>query len=637
MNARRSARNQIRLFSVIAALALFLGGCQGNSDGGPASVHLTLALPHASKTASKAALAPAPSNIGSIQLEVTGPGMAPISTSVPIGAGGNATLVLEVPAGLARRFVVTALDGENTPLFRGEATVDLAPGSSPNLTVSMVSLDIIPPPPPSIQISPHTAVVAKDSSQTFSVSGIDLSQVQWEVTSAVGNDPNQVGSLDAADGGYNPPGTILTDAGTPNSTPIGNPLPVTVTAIDKTNPTIRDSATVTLTTGAKLNFEKNQPVTPSPSLLSNELLGQRRIAFYNGKVYAVWADCPDGCLDIFFSETSDGANWTEPISVASNSSSLANPTLAVSPDGTIYIAYVDCLSCSTHTIQLIVRPFGQTTFKSIPLTMASSSPQAQDPMVAIAPSGVAFVTWSDTNPQTRIPTGRDIYLQRIPTDSGKPPRKINTDTGNVDQNHPVISISNSGEVFLAWEDLRNQRQEIFSTASIDGGENFLSEVQVSATSSCCMVSNPTLTAGPTGTAYIAWQDDRNSPESPFIFFNSLKIDNGNLVPGTDRPVGAASTDPRSQSLPSITWDGRNDIYLSFQETFNTNNDGIFLAKTVDGGNTFNFSRIDDDSSSTFRNKFSPSLAVDSAGRAFAIWTDGRLNGQQYDVFFAKGE
>jgi len=102
-------------------------------------------------------------------------------------------------------------------------------------------------------------------------------------------------------------------------------------------------------------------------------------------------------------------------------------------------------------------------------------------------------------------------------------------------------------------------------------------------------------------------------------------------------VGTGAKGSRSQNLPSIAWDGRNDIYLAFQETLSTNNDGIFLAKTVDGGNTFRFSRIDDDGSSPLRNKFSPSLAVDSAGRAFAVWNDGRFGNQQYDVFFAKGE
>jgi len=461
-------RNQIGFFTIIVAFALMVGGCQGdNGGGGAASVHLALSLPHATGAASKAAFASALPSISSVRLDVSGPNMNPLSTTVPINTGGDATVVIEVPIGLARHFVVTAFDGENTPLFRGEATIDLAPNSSPSLTISMVAINpnVPPRPPSSIQVSPHTAVVAKDSSQTFSVSGIDLSQVQWEVTSTAGNDPDKVGSV-ATDGDYAPPATIPTDAA---DGLIGNPIPVTVTAIDKNTPTVRDSATVQLTTGSLLTFDQNRRLTSAPRSVSTQYAGQRNVAFYNGKMYAVWVECPDNCSDLFFSESSDGINWAKPTPVGQGSS-IANPQMAVSSDGNVYVTYVDCLLCGVHAIQLAVRPFAQTAFKAIPLTMVSPSPQAQEPMVAVAASGVAFVVWSDINPRSQ--TGRDIYLQRIPTDSA--PKKINTDTENVNQSRPVISIANTGEVFLAWEDQRNnQKQEIFAAASINGGDSFL--------------------------------------------------------------------------------------------------------------------------------------------------------------------
>lgn len=619
-------QREIGGWSVFVILIWLLSGCQGSNDGGAASVHLTLALPH-SNGASKAAFAPAPSDIGSIHLDITGPGMDPLSTSVPLNSDREGTLVIEVPPGPARRFVVTAFDTENTPRFLGEATVDLTPGSSPNLTISMVSLDIsVPGPTPSIEISPRTAIIPKDSSQfTFSVSGIDLSQVQWEVSSEAGNDPDKVGSV-ATDGDYAPPATIPTDAA---NGLIGNPIPVTVTAIDKTTPSVRDSATVILTTGAKLTFEKNQRVSPTTGSISTDSSGQRSILFNQGKLYAVWSDS----VHILFSESTDGVNWTNPPEfVATNDSGLASPSLAVSPEGAVYVAYTVCPFCSTATIQLATRPFSGGPFKSIPLDLGTSP---QTPTVAVASNGTAFVAWSDT----KRTTGPGIYLQRIPTDKQSNP--INTASNNINPTHPAISISNSGEVFLAWEETnpRTFTHNIFGTVSLDKGNTFLPEVQISGSvDTCCGVSSPTLAAGPSDTIYVAFDTSNCDCSAPSVFFNRGQVVSGKLTFGSQKQIDVPSLQGKME--PSIAWDGIGGVYIAFHGTIvsTATTHKIILVKSLDEGVTFSSSQIDDDTASLFINKFSPSLAVDRAGRAFAIWSDARFGfNQQYDVFFAKGE
>lgn len=618
-------RKQIGLFSTMMALLLILTGCQGQGGEETASVRLSLDLAGSQAKAAKAAQAPAPSGIASVQVEVTGSGMDPLSLSVDVSPDVETTVALEVPAGPARRFVVTAFDAEGTARFRGEATVDLVSGSSSNVTISMVSLDIpVPPgPTPSIQISPHTTTVAKDTFQTFSVSGIDLSQVQWEVTSAVGNDPEQVGSV-ATDGDYTPPATILTDG----VTPIGNPIPITVTAIDRNAPTVRDSATVTLTTGSTLKSEKNQRVTPSSGSVSTQSSGQRNIAFHNGKMYVVWADCPDGCFDILFSESSDGIDWEKPVLVASNKSGLAEPSLAVGPDGSVY---VDCLFCSIQTtVQLAVRPFGQIRFTPHPLTIVGTNPQS--PTVAVSSQGVIFAAWSEN----RGNTGFDIVIQRTDKDGNlldQTPQNITINNGDFQQTQPVLATGTSGEIYLAWLD----EGSLMATASLNAGDSFLPEVQVSD-AEALRPSNLTLAAGPTGVVYVAWEDARFNVQLPFVFFDAGKINDRQLEFGADKPIGTATSGAEGQNRPSLAWDGMKGIYIAVEESLNRfNENGIFLAKSSDGGASFVFSPVDDDPQ-IIPNKSAPSLAVDSAGRAFAIWTDGRRNPQGLtDVFFAKGE
>lgn len=622
---------QIGLFSMMAALVLFFAACQGSEQSGPASVHLTL-KPAASKPgAAKTASAPAPAGITSVRVDVTGPEMTPISTQVPVNSDQEAVVQLDVPPGPARRFLVTAFDTEGAPRYRGEQTADLVPGASVNLTIEMVSLDITPG--PTIQISPHTAVVPKDESQRFSVTGADPSQVQFEVTSTVGNDPEQVGSI-ATDGDYSPPATILTDS----STPIGNPIPVTVTAINSAAPTDRDSATVRLTTGLHLTFDQNRRVTPSFGFISTESSGQRSIAFHDGKVYVVWADCPEGCFDILFSETSDGINWTEPVFVASNQSGLSNPSLAVGPDGSIYVAYVDCLFCSiSTTVQLAVRPSGQTAFVSRPLTIIGTNPQ--DTTVAVSQQGTVYVAWSANQGRSLY----DILLQRIDKNGNlidALPKDLTAENGAFNEMQPALAIGEGDDIFLTWQVSANST-EIAMTASLDGGNTFLQEVRINNTTDpFAGVFHPSLTAGPQRTVYVVWEKDTCSGDNCFaVFYNIVKIGSSGLEFQEENPVGFAVDSSRRQNSPSIASDDAGAVYIAFHETLSGfDSDGIFLAKSSDGAATFTFSRIDDPPSGTV-NKLSSSLVVDSAGRAFAMWSDGRLGGanRQYDVFFAKGE
>lgn len=627
MRLRISVRDQINLF-LAAAFVLFLAACQSGEENGTASVRLSLDLSPPQSGAEKTASAPAPAAIGSIRIEVTGPQMSPVSIEAEVNPNQEVAVRLEIPTGPARRFVVTAFGIEKTPRFQGETTVDLTAGSEEvNLKIAMVSLDIIPA--PTIRISPKTAVVAKDKTQTFSVTGIDLSQVQFDVTNDHGwePDPELLGSV-AANGVYTPPPTILTDG----KTPIGNPIPVTVTAINSAMPTDLDSATVTLTTGSLLTFQKNERVTPRPGSILAGPAGQRRIAFYQGKVYAVWSNG----FQILFSETADGVNWSAPpIEVTFNDSGVASPSLAVSREGIIYVAYVVCPdSFCFPTIELAVRPSSGGDFVRTPLDTRSSP---EDPTVAVSPDGVVFVAWSDIDATGAEP---DIYLQRIPDAQGS--KKINTDTSNVIQSRPAISISDSGEIFLAWEDARNQQQQIFATASVDGGGNFFNEIQIST--ACCFPSNPTLISGPPGTAHVAWQRFEN--DFAFIFFNTVTIGTNGPIAGNEKPVGTAKGNlSNGQIHPSIALDGTGGIYIAFSEIYEGFNfGGIFLAKSIDGGNTFTFSDHIDDGCigstcvPTQPDESFPSLAVDSAGRAFAIWNDRRFAGSvDYDILFAKGE
>lgn len=626
MRSGISIRNQIRLFSA-AALVLLLAGCQGSDTAGTASVRITLNTNAAEKAAARRA-APAPFGIVSVTVDVSGPGMEPLSTASDANHDGVTTLALVVPAGPARRFDVTAFDNTGAARYQGSDTVNLVSGASVTLSIEMIVIQINP-----LKIDPHAAILTRSATQTFTLGEDAPSQVDFFVNGIAGGD-DTAGRI-APDGTYTAPAVIPIDRTNPNH--IGVPTAITVEAVDKADPGRRDAAQMKVVTGLQLEFGQNVPVS-TPDSVSTHSSGQRSVAYHNGKVYAVWAaGCSEGCSQILFSETSEKDRWPEePVIVGTSDGGVADPSLAVGPDGSVYIAYVACLFCDSATIWLYVRPSGEPDFQLLPLTMVGSSPQ--DPTVAVSPTGIAFVAWSDVS-FISPNTGTDIFLQRVQVD--EEPKRVNTDDSHFDQTRPAISISGSGEVFVAWEVSGfindNFFRNIAATASTDGGATFLPAARVDDPTEdpFDFTSSPTVAAGPKGIVYIAWELDWCGDGCTLVYFAKGTLDAEELVFGQNHPFGQIQNSPDQES-PSIAWDGANGIYVAFRELPRGEN-LIRLAKSIDNGSpfTFTFSQITS-LAGTFVSRLSPSLTVDGAGRAFAIWTDTRNQGLR-TVFFAMGD
>jgi hypothetical protein len=635
-------KKELHLLSRIGLLLLLLSGCAGSSEsGGNASVQIVLKSPPGQAAASKVSRAAAPSGVVSATLEVTGPDMAPLSRSADLSSGAEVRLNLEVPAGPARHFIVTMIDDGGTARFRGEAAADLIQGTSPQITILMVSLDtqVSPGPspsplpgPPVLQIAPQTAVVPKGTTESYTAAGFDPADLRWSVQTDPQGEPT-FGEI-SSDGIYTPPSRIPTDA----ATPIGNPLPAVISASSKTNPQIQDAALAMLITGPTLAFEKNLPVTRNTGVISTSSSGQRSLAFSRGKVYAVWSDSRAG---IQFAESADGAAWNA-TTVPGTPGLQPEPVLSAGPDGSIYVAYQGSRATTcprppcpvAPSIELaVLRPGGSFELLS-PLMIGS---QAATPTVAVSPKATVFAAWSAVGNGGTA----DIFFQRINRDGtllDPAPRNLTERNGAFSEAWPVLSVNNFGDLFLGWEVFANAR-DIVATVSQDEGERFFPERRINdlLPTGSAYATRPSLAAGPEGTVYVAWERDSCNDGCTFISFDIGRVGPDGLEFGADQPVGSGIKAVR-QSKPSVALDGSDGIYVAFHESVSSVGEEIFLAKTTEGGR-FSFSQISRDDSSLVSIKSSCSVAVDAAGRAFAIWTDNRrsTSGGDNDVFFSKGE
>jgi hypothetical protein len=634
---------KLRLIYPFIFLLLSFSGCGGSQEsGGSTSVRIVLKSPPKGSALSKVAQAPAPVGIVSVKIEITGPGMDLLSTSSAVKPDAEITLSLEVAAGPSRRFRVSMADASGIDRFRGEATADLVRGTFPNITVPMVAINAVEPTDPfPIQIMPQISVLTKSlpqrpSTGLYTIANATDAQVDLFVNGVLNGNAEfgQIAPGQTADSFlYTAPESIPIDR---TKTAIGVPAPIEVEAVDKVNPSRRDRAEILIVTGPQLKFGQNRPVTPAPVSASSRLTGPRSLAYDDGKVYAVWVDCSDGCLEILFSESSDGIRWSEPAIVGAISTGVADPSIAVGPEGTLYITYTVCPGCtsSAPTIRLRTRQAGETTFKSIPLTMVGQSPQ--DPTVAVSSEGTVYVAWSANQGS---PSQFDILLQRIdkggnPIDSS--PKNLTAKNGAFNETQPTLAVGEGEDLFLAWQVSANST-EIAATASLDGGTTFLPEVRLNdLNDQRASVFRPSLAVGPEQSFSVAWEKDTCSDGCTVIFYNVVTVGASGLEFQREKPVGFAAVDSVRQNSPSIASDGAGGFSLLFHETLSGfDTDAIFLVKESEDG-ALTFSRVDDPPSGTV-NKSSPSLAVDSAGRAFAIWVDGRNGQGNRDLFFAQGE
>lgn len=619
MRSGISIRNQISLFSV-AALVLFLAGCQGSDTAGTASVRITLNTNAAEKAAARRA-APAPSGIVSVTVDVSGPGMEPLSTASDANHDGVTTLALEVPAGPARRFDVTAFDNTGAARYQGSDTVDLVSGASVTLTIEMVVIQINP-----LQIDPPAAILTRGATQTFTLGEDAPSQVDFFVNGTAGGD-DTAGRI-APDGTYTAPAVIPIDRTNPND--IGVPTAITVDAVDKADPDRRDAAQVKVVTGLQLQFGASNPVTTAFNSISTESAGQRSIAYHQGKVYAVWSQfTSQERWAVFFSESMDGATWNDPIPLFDQTEQDEyEPSISVGPDGTVYVAMTlsDCLFCSesTQSVQLMVRPAGEDEFNRFfePIE-AIFGFELPSPSVAVSPNETIVVAWSGEVDGS----GLDIFLQRLNKD-GTPiasPQNLTEDNGpNSNERRPALSINKEGEIYLAWESF----PDIIATVSLDGGNSFPFETPANNLSPSFEALSPSIAAGPEGTVYVVWEDCNDGCFSSL--FNVGKVGPDGLQFGTEIPVGTSGGFPPQ---PSIAWDGANGIYIAYKRF--SGGETISLAKSTDEGGTFSFSRIDIGTPQGAFLSF-PSIAVDQAGRAFTIWTQFAFR-EEWSVLFAMGD
>jgi BNR repeat-like domain len=133
-----------------------------------------------------------------------------------------------------------------------------------------------------------------------------------------------------------------------------------------------------------------------------------------------------------------------------------------------------------------------------------------------------LLVWHDTR------TGHDRLYSVTSSDAGKtwtPPVRIDhlaADDKPVEATSPTVVMSPDGHALVAWQDMRNGREDIFLSTSSDAGRTWSREDQrMDMDEPGTGISRyPDLAVAPDGRVALAWEDDRAGREGIYLRIRS---------------------------------------------------------------------------------------------------------------------
>ncbi len=351
----------------------------------------------------------------------------------------------------------------------------------------------------------------------------------------------------------------------------------------------------------------------------------------NQTIYVIWEDSrndpnpesPPRYVDIFISASYNmGRIFSRNVQITDNSETLAKsePSIAIDPEGTIYVAWWD------HTGLYLQKSLDGVTFtEPVEVSTGISGTFKIAPSVCAPVAGKVYVAYSSPNDMA----GR-IFVA-ISSDGGANFHSTRVDDGGADfRTNPDIGADQGGNVYVVWQDQRNGDSDIYFSRSTNGGISFSPNVRVNDDNGNSLQELPSLALGKTGNIYVVWGDWRNGGSDIFFskstdggasFGDGLRNDNDIQV--DDYPLSAM------HDHPVVAIGDSERILVSWRDTRNGLNDqDIYFTSSEDGGQTFgdglrnnNDIKVNDDVDDTAQQI--PAIAATPDGMVCVVWYDGR--------------
>ncbi len=354
---------------------------------------------------------------------------------------------------------------------------------------------------------------------------------------------------------------------------------------------------------------------------------------WDGTVYAAWQDKSSGYWRIMFAHAPrSGGTFTGHVQVSVPS---MNDAIQQSPDiaywnETVYIVWQESALMRGDVIMftLIPMPSGLPHFAKRIATTPMEGISAYAPSMAVGPNGTIYVAYSENFDDIKLVAsydGGETWTNHS---------LVSTSTVNT-RSEQRVAVDTHGKVYVTWRDGRSgmivrpsgmqvEDDDVYIANSTDGGRTFGPNTPVNDVITGKVQSSPSIAIDAYGRLHVAWKDERFEPNECTDIFYAHSDDGVHF--STNLPVNDSS--PISMSLrrtthqqPWVQVDPTGQfIYIAWVDDRSTNHN-VYVAKSTDGGTTFLPANIATSGANYFIDDVSSYNGVWDAGEA-AILDNG---------------
>jgi hypothetical protein len=315
------------------------------------------------------------------------------------------------------------------------------------------------------------------------------------------------------------------------------------------------------------NIKINDDTDTMPQQYSSICLDASRI------IHVVWEDYRWGQRRIFYSKSIDGGR-SFLLNQQVNDTDAMLPMVASNGKGTVCVAWWE-FNSSAYNIWLSGSTNnGQTFGRKVIVNDSVAKDGAQwGASLGMDTLGRAYVAW------VRNRSGSVIFCSRAkdPGDTTFFP-SVRVENGDYGAIHPSIVVGRDGQVYVAWSAYRRVglRNSICFVKSTDGGVTFGRNVLISGQQTLFDELKPSISASESGNVFVVWEDYRNGYRCIYFgtstdaqdtaFAGDVLVNDTSGISETDRWGASIAVNGRQDAF--VTWaDNRVSRSLTLYDIF----------------------------------------------------------------------